>query len=92
MPNLKQFNAQPVANGVVITANYDDGSSISFPTDKQSSEFMTSIVQALAAANDRIIAVENRAAAERRTADRKYKRTGDSYESGNMPTTCDGLC
>ncbi|HCT8014894.1 TPA: XRE family transcriptional regulator [Klebsiella pneumoniae] len=89
MPNLKQFNAQPVANGVVITANYDDGSSISFPTDKQSSEFMTSIVQALATANDRIIAVENRAAAERRTADRKYKRTGDSLENGSAPTTCD---
>ncbi|ELP0293571.1 XRE family transcriptional regulator [Klebsiella michiganensis] len=89
MPNLKQFNAQPVANGVLITANYDDGSTITFPTDKQSSEFMTSVVQALAAANERVISAENRAAAERRTADRKHKRTGDSFEKGEAPTTCD---
>ncbi|EHL86541.1 XRE family transcriptional regulator [Enterobacter cloacae complex sp. 2024EL-00215] len=88
MPNLKQFNAQPVANGVVITANYDDGSTISFPTDKQSSDFMTSIVQALASANDRIIAAENRAAAANRTADRMYKRTVDSSEDG-LPTKID---
>ena len=89
MPNLLQFSATPSGKGVAISASYDDGATISFSTDEQSANFMTSIVQALAAANKRVIAAENRAAAERRTADRKYKRTGDSYESGNMPTTCD---
>ena len=89
MPNLLQFSATPSGKGVAISASYDDGATISFSTDEQSANFMTSIVQALAAANKRVSAAENRAAAERRTADRKYKRTGDSYESGNMPTTCD---
>ena len=89
MPNLLQFSATPSGKGVAISASYDDGATISFSTDEQSANFMTSIVQALAAANKRVSAAENRAAAERRTADRKHKRTGDSYESGNMPTTCD---
>ncbi|HBM3271263.1 TPA: XRE family transcriptional regulator [Klebsiella michiganensis] len=88
MPNLKQFNAQPVASGVLITAKYDDDSTISFTTDKQSSEFMTSVVQALCAVSDRLIAAENRTAAERRTADRARTRTGDSL-GNDTPTTCD---
>ncbi|MDM9660803.1 XRE family transcriptional regulator [Raoultella planticola] len=88
MPNLLQFSATPSGKGVAISASYDDNTTISFSTDEQSANFMTSIVQALAAANKRVSAAENRAAAERRTADRKYRRTGDSLENGT-PTTCD---
>ncbi|HID5590842.1 TPA: hypothetical protein ACXESL_005716, partial [Klebsiella pneumoniae] len=60
MPNLLQFSATPSGKGVAISASYDDGATISFSTDEQSANFMTSIVQALAAANKRVIAAENR--------------------------------
>jgi len=86
MPNLTRFNATPSNSGVVITASYDDGTTLQFPTDAQSSDFMISIVQTLSAANDRIIAAENRAAALIRTGDRKNKRTADSDD---LPTKVD---
>ncbi|HEM7577731.1 TPA: XRE family transcriptional regulator [Serratia marcescens] len=88
MANLKQFSTTPVENGVVINARYDDDSSISFQTDKQSSEFIISVVRELAAACDRVIAAENRAAAANRTADRMRMRTGDSYDEA-QPTKID---
>ncbi|WP_134706612.1 XRE family transcriptional regulator [Rahnella sp. CJA17(1/100)] len=86
MPNLTKFNATPSNSGVVITASYDDGTTLQFPTDAQSSEFMISIVQTLSTANERIIAAENRAAAAIRTGDRKNRRTTDSDD---VPTKVD---
>ncbi|EKW0741138.1 hypothetical protein N0P44_001115 [Citrobacter freundii] len=83
MPNMTRFNATPSGSGVIITANFDNDTEIQFPTDPASADFMTSIVRALAAANDRIIAAENRAAAANRTADRLKKRTGDQQSAGS---------
>lgn len=83
MPNMTRFNATPSGSGVIITANFDNDTEIQFPTDPASADFMTSIVKALAEANDRIIAAENRAAAANRTADRLKKRTGDQQPAGS---------
>jgi hypothetical protein len=86
MANLKQFNSNPTSNGAVITASYDDGSNLQFTTDKQSSDFMLSVVQELAIANDRIVAAENRASAVMRTGDRQRKRA--TVDEG-LPTKID---
>ncbi|WP_417642206.1 hypothetical protein [Enterobacter kobei] len=82
MPNIIRFNATPSENSVIITANFDNDTTIQFQTNKASADFMTSIVRDLAAANDRIIAAENRAAAASRTADRLRKKTGDQQPAG----------
>lgn len=89
MANLKQFSATPSGNSVAVTATYDDGTSLQFQTDKQSADFMVSVVQLLATTSERLMAAENRAAAATRTADRMRKRTGDSFEENGNPTRCD---
>ncbi|WP_446030281.1 hypothetical protein [Lelliottia amnigena] len=82
MPNITRFNATPSGSGVIITASFDNDTEIQFPTDPASADFMTSLARGLAAANDRIIAAENRASAANRTADRLKKKTGDQQPAG----------
>jgi hypothetical protein len=89
MANLKQFSATPAGNSVSVKAMYDDGTTLQFSTDKQSADFMISIVQLLSSTADRLSAAENRAAAATRTADRMRKRTGDSFAENGNPTKCD---
>lgn len=83
MPNITRFNATPSGSGVIITASFDNDTEIQFPTDPASADFMTSLARGLAAANDRIIAAENRASAANRTADRLKKKTGDQQPAGS---------